>query len=249
MLPRMMPTRAVSIRQRLALAREPHPAGVRRPPLRLLAAEASWLAAPFLRLRRIAIPPAAQPRTVVVFPGFCAHPLHLRTLRTRIAAAGHRVHCWGQGMNTGASADLLDRLDARLAAIAEDDPEPVVLVGWSLGGVFARELAKRQPGRVAKVVTMGTPFSGSPRANNAWRLYHLVAGHRVEEPPIEADVAAKPPVETVALWSARDGIVHPRSAAGRPGERDRAVALRCTHMGFVHSPEGVAAILRELDSG
>ena len=58
----------------------------------------------------------------------------------------------------------------------------------------------------------------------------------------------KPPVETVALWSPRDGIVHPRSACGRPGERDRSVALRCSHMGFTLPPEAVEAVLGELDS-
>lgn len=248
MMRQMAPSPSASIRHRIALAREPQPVEARRPRLGLLAAEASWLAQPLLRpFRPLTIEPAATPRTVVLFPGFCAHPLHLRTLRQRIAAAGHRVHCWGQGVNTGATADLLDRLDARLAAIEIEYREPVVLVGWSLGGIFAREVAKRQPNRVSKVITMGSPFSGHPRANNAWRLYHLVTGHRVEEPPIEATVSVKPPVETVALWSPRDGIVHPRAACGRAGERDRAVALRCTHMGFVHSPEGVKAVLRELD--
>ena len=63
--------------------------------------------------------------------------------------------------------------------------------------------------------------------------------------PVE--LAAKPPVETVALWSPRDGIVHPRAARGAAGERDREVALRCTHMGFAFDPEVVAAVLRELD--
>jgi hypothetical protein len=52
----------------------------------------------------------------------------------------------------------------------------------------------------------------------------------------------------VSLWSPRDGIVHPRCACGRPGERDRAVALRCTHMGFVRSREAIEAVLKELDS-
>jgi pimeloyl-ACP methyl ester carboxylesterase len=100
----------------------------------------------------------------------------------------------------------------------------VVLLGWSLGGLYARELAKRQPDKVAKVITMGSPFSGSPRANNVWRVYQLITGHRVDQPPIEVDLATKPPVETVALWSPNDGMIAPRCAAGLPGERDRAIA-------------------------
>ena len=122
-----------------------------------------------------------------------------------------------------------------------------MLVGWSLGGIFGRELAKRHPEIVAKVITMGTPFSGSPYANNAWRAYELVTGHSVERPPVEVELAVKPPVETVALWSPRDGIVAPRSACGMPGERDRAVALRCSHIGFSNSDEAIAAVAAELE--
>ena len=95
---------------------------------------------------------------------------------------------------------------------------------------------------------MGSPFSGSPYDNNAWRIYHLVAGHSVEEPPVQVDTAAKPPVETVALWSPRDGIVSPRASCGRPGERDRAVAIRCTHVGFPNAPDCIRTVLKELDA-
>jgi hypothetical protein len=71
----------------------------------------------------------------------------------------------------------------------------------------------------------------------------------VESPPVVADMAAKPPVPTVALWSPRDGVISARSACGRPGERDRARALRCSHMGFSNSPEAIRAVAEELDAG
>jgi hypothetical protein len=171
----------------------------------------------------------------------------MRYMARRLEAAGHTVKRWGLGFNWGPTEDNVAQLEVRLGDIHERHGEPIVLVGWSLGGLFARELAKRQPDWVAKVVTMGSPFSWSPRANNVWRAYHLVTGHRVEEPPIKVELAGKPPVETVALWSPRDGIVHPRAARGLPGERDREVALRCTHMGFAYDPQAIAAVLRELD--
>ena len=127
--------------------------------------------------------------------------------------------------------------------------EPVALVGWSLGGIYAREAAKRVPDAVRMVVTMGSPFSGDIHANNAWRAYHLITGQDVADPPVESDYAAKPPVPTYALWSARDGIVAPRCARGLPGERDRAVALRCSHIGFASSDEAIAAVAHELELG
>ena len=93
---------------------------------------------------------------------------------------------------------------------------------------------------------MGTPFSHTPYSNNVWRAYQLVTGHSVESPPVPSNLAVKPPVETVALWSPRDGVVSPRAARGLPGERDRERSLRCTHMGFVDSHEAIFEILREL---
>ena len=224
-------------------------AEARAPRAALLAAELSYLIEPVRRILRPWAPARAeQPRTVMLLPGFGAHPVRMRYMARQLEAAGHKVKRWGMGFNFGAASDTIDRIEGRLLAVHARYGRPVYLVGWSLGGVFAREVAKRHPDKVAKVVTMGSPFSGHPRANNGWRAYHLVAGHRVEEPPVECAVSVKPPVPTVALWSPRDGIVHPRCAAGRPGERDRAVALRCTHMGFVRSREAIERVLKELDA-
>ena len=113
--------------------------------------------------------------------------------------------------------------------------------------MFARELAHRRPELVMKVITMGSPFSGDPRANNAWRLYQFVTGHKVDELPVESRFSAKPPVDTIALWSPRDGVISSRSASGWPDERDRAIALRCTHLGFSYSAEAIETVLGELD--
>jgi pimeloyl-ACP methyl ester carboxylesterase len=237
------------LRQRVALAREAAPDEAGGPSLRRLLGELAVVGEPFRRALRAkaAVPAAAIPRNVILLPGFATHPVRLRFLARGLSEAGHRVADWGQGFNWGASAARLDRLEQRVNEIAARHCEPVVLVGWSLGGLFAREIAKRRPHEVAKVVTMGSPFSYNPRANNVWRAYQFVTGHRVDNPPVAVELSVKPPVETVALWSPRDGIVHPRSARGVAGERDREVALRCTHMGFAYDPEAIAAVLRELD--
>ena len=109
-----------------------------------------------------------------------------------------------------------------------------------------REAAKRVPHAVRLVITMGTLFSGDLHANNAWRAYHWITGQDVSEPPVPGDYSIKPPVPTIALWSARDGIVSPRSARGRAGERDRAIALRCTHLGFASHPSVLATLIAQI---
>jgi len=184
----------------------------------------------------------------MILPGFATHPLRMRYLARHIERAGHKAKRWGLGFNWGPTERNIAELERRLVEIHARYGVEVVLLGWSLGGLFARELAKRQPALVAKVITMGSPFSGSARANNVWRIYQLVTGHSVDSPPIVTDRSKKPPVETVALWSARDGMVGARSARGRPGERDRAIALRCTHMGFSYAPEAIKAILGEIET-
>ena len=234
-----------AILRRAALAREPHPEGVRKPPLKFLAAELGSLWRGGRKPDTVA--PALHPQPVMLLPGFGAHPKRMKPMAQALAAAGHAVHEWGLGFNFGPNPHNFNFLMRRVGALSREHRRPVALVGWSLGGLFAREIARRQPGSVAKVITMGTPFSGDPRANNAWRAYQLITGHSVDAPPIECDFAAKPPVPTIALWSPRDGVIDPRSAKGWPHERDRAVAIRCTHLGFASDLRVTAEVLRQLD--
>lgn len=242
------PSPSVPLGERLALAREANPEDVSGPSVLRLLAETQAVFEPLRRtLRTFEIAVAANPRRVMLLPGFATHPIRMRYMARQLERAGHTVKRWGMGFNWGPTTERFDILEQRLVNLHARYDEPIYLVGWSLGGLFAREIAKRHPGRIAKVVTMGTPFSGSPRANNAWRAYQFVTGHRVDRPPIDAEIAKKPPVETVAFWSPRDGVISPRSACGRGGERDRAIALRCTHLGFAFSPESIAAVLRELE--
>lgn len=240
--------------RRFALARQaeadfaPDDAPISRPHPKKLWGETKSLAGRIHRpFQRIKVHKAARPRTVMILPGFATHPVRMRFMAKQLERAGHTAKRWGLGFNMGASAESFAVLERRLLELRRRSGEPVVLLGWSLGGIFARELAHRHPECVAKVITMGSPFSGNPRSNNVWRIYQFIAGHSVDQPPVKADTAAKPPVETVALWSPRDGIVAPRCACGKPAERDRAIALRCTHLGFSSDPEAIGTVLRELD--
>lgn len=192
--------------------------------------EAAWLIPRVLSTLKRAHPlgPEAGPPALVI-PGWVASDRTTSALRQSLAEAGWRVHGWKFGFNRGATAETIKHLQRRLADIGNG--RKVLVVGWSLGGVYARELARAFPEEVLAVVTLGSPFSGDPHQNNVWRLYEWIAGHKVDEPPIPR-VTGKPPVPHLAFWSRRDGIIAPRSARGLEHERDEAVEMRCTHMAF-----------------
>lgn len=180
----------------------------------------------------------------MVIPGFIASDFTTKELRRALAESGFRVHPWRQGINWGARADTLDRLKRAVDQCGHD--EPMLLVGWSLGGLYAREIARAEPDRVRAVVTLGSPVWGDRRRyTNVWKLYEWVAGHPVDNPPIP-DSEEKPPVPTLALWSRKDGIVGVPSARGTEESRDKEVEIDTNHMGFAVSRTGTRAAAREI---
>lgn len=182
-------------------------------------------------------------RPVVVIPGFMVHDVISIRLRRTLAAAGYRAHGWGMGLNRGLRPETMDALIDLLVAVHGNSGMKVALVGWSLGGLFAREIAKLRPDLVDRVITLASPFSGDPRANNVWRAYERIAGHPVDRPPIDLQLGVKPPVPTFAVWTRADGLVSPSCTHGLPGERDMAVEVRCHHLSMVSAPAAIGAVL------
>lgn len=180
---------------------------------------------------------------VLVIPGFLCSDQTTFSLRRELARAGFRVHGWKQGFNLGAKPDTIEKLAERISSLDHD--LPLVIVGWSLGGLFGREFARYHPERVKAVITLGSPFSGDPRQNRVWPLYERIAGHRVDNPPLPR-ITDKPPVPHLALWSRRDGLIAPRAARGLEHERDKEVELDCHHMAFGISKRAARDVVREV---
>ncbi len=217
------------------------------PPIPLLMREV-FVVADWIRgkawLRDLPRGAAQTDMPVLTLPGFLVDDDRLRLMRMALNRHGFRAHRWKLGRNVGATADILDRLNDRVDHLLDKNGEPIALVGWSLGGLFAREYAKRYPEKISRIITLGTPFSGDPRTNNAWRLYEWVAKHPVSAPPVPIHPDAKPAVPTFALWSPNDGVVSASAASGLAEERDAALELACGHMGFICAPEALQAIIR-----
>jgi predicted esterase YcpF (UPF0227 family) len=184
---------------------------------------------------------------VLVIPGFLATDRTTMDLRRALARAGWRAHPWLMGVNTGARTNTMILLESRLQAVFNDSGKrPVLIVGWSLGGLFARELACRVPDMVRAVVTLGSPFSGNLKTNtNVREFYERIAGHDVNEPPFPR-IGSKPPVPTLALWSRKDGIVAPAAARGLAHEVDKAVEIDTHHMGFAVYRPALSRVVSEI---
>ena len=219
------------------------------PPLRHYLGEAR-IAADWLRGRlaedRLAARYPGDGRAVIVIPGLFTSDSRTNMLRRVLKKAGYRTYGWGLGRNMPIKADILDRFDTRVSEVQAREGGAITLVGWSLGGLIARAYAKKAPEKIAGVITLGTPISGDPRSNRAWKIYELVADHKVDNPPVDFDRATKPPVPTTAIWSARDGIISVDAARGRAHERDREIEIGCGHFAMSAAPDALEAVLLAL---
>lgn len=151
--------------------------------------------------------PRGDGHPVMVLPGFMATDMSTKPLRSFLSDKGYDAHAWGQGRNLGLRDGVIEGMLERLDEAHAMHGRKVSLIGWSLGGVFARELAKLRPEQVRSVISLGSPHSGHPKATNAWRLYEMAAGHSVEEPPLDTKLHKAPPVPTTSVYTKSDGVV------------------------------------------
>ena len=151
--------------------------------------------------------PASDGHSVIIFPGLAASDTSTVPLRRYLQSLGYDVNGWDQGSNFGPRAGVLDAIKDKVHETFAQSGRKVSLVGWSLGGIYAREIAKALPDKVRCVITLGTPFSGSPRSTNAWRLYEMVSGRKIEREADHFELRKAPPVPTCSIYSKTDGIV------------------------------------------
>lgn len=201
--------------------------------------------------------PRGDGHPVWVLPGLLQSDRSTRPLRWFLRERGHAVSPWRLGVNTGKPAlvdsDLLPRLLEQHARIGRR----VSLVGWSMGGLFARELARRAPQAVRQVITLGSPFAGAPKASNAWRLYEALSGERADDAAIRKRYAGPLPVPSTAIYSRLDGIVAWRASMQDVDAAEIAaevaadsaaenIEVRSAHLGFGHHPAVLAAVADRL---
>jgi hypothetical protein len=217
-------------------------AGFGAPSLSLLAAEP--LRALFDYLSSHASGQPAQigdGHPVVVYPGLGGGAMTTSNLRRYIKDSGFTVHDWEGGVNTGPDGifdDWLGTLDDHVRELRRLHGRKVSLIGWSLGGVYAREIAKRCPDAVRQVITLGTPFAALAGGNHAGTVFKLLNKDRAHLPPqLQVRLRQSPPVPTTSIYSKTDGIVSWRGCIGRKTERYENVEVSASHLGMVTHPE------------
>ena len=217
----------------------------RRPSTALLALElpraASGVMAlgPTLPLLRRA--PKGDGHPVLVLPGFIANDTSTRILRWFVRDRGYFVHAWRLGRNLGPRPETVTGLRERVRAVAERHGKAMSIVGWSLGGIYAREIARAAPpGTVRQVITLGSPFRLRDRtASNVAPLYEVfepgspMATHDPRPPEEELGPL---PVPATAIYTRTDGIAPWRSCLELDGPRSESIEVRGSHAGLGHNP-------------
>jgi pimeloyl-ACP methyl ester carboxylesterase len=219
-------------------ASEPQATGRLRPPaLGLLLAEvrgifefnASLLLSPLLLQA-----PRGDGHPVLTLPGFLASDLSMAPMRRYLKELGYDAHAWNNGRNVGGVLRMRSALRDRLAAIHAATGRKVSVIGWSLGGVYARDLALQAPDMVRSVVTLGSPFANDIRATNATRLYEALSGEAVEDNvELRNAIAGDLPVPTTSIYSRTDGVVNWQTCLLRPSDTAENIEVYfASHIGL-----------------
>ncbi|MFT5885553.1 MAG: putative esterase [Arcticibacterium sp.] len=183
---------------------------------------------------------------VMVVPGLMGTDLSTKMLRSFLNKMGFRTFGWEMGRNKGRFADL-PRLIEKIKNLHEGSGQKIVLIGWSMGGIFAREVSKQIPQAIKQLITMGSPFGNIHAPNNAKWVFDLLNPERKVMPEFENQIHQPANVPTLAIYSISDGIV-PWEACIEPLEDDlhQNKEVESSHFGMGTNKEVFKVVLERL---
>jgi pimeloyl-ACP methyl ester carboxylesterase len=201
---------------------------------------AAFAASPLLRLIG-----RGDHHPVLVLPGFMADDPSTAPLRFVLRGQGYWVHGWNLGRNLGPTPHVVDGMIERLTSLYERHERPVSLVGWSLGGIYARRLAQRSPEMIRQVITLGSPFriSASGRSSVSSMFDRLRPLHAIDLEHTLHDIRDTPlPVPSTAIYTRTDGVVRWWQCLEAAGERSENIEVIGSHIGLGFNPSAIYAI-------
>jgi pimeloyl-ACP methyl ester carboxylesterase len=198
-------------------------------------------------LLRVAAP-RGDSHPVLVLPGLSTSDRSTAPLRAILRQRNFAAVGWGLGINRGPHPGTLEAMSDRIKSLADESGRKVSLVGWRLGGIYARQLSRLLPDHVRSVVTLASPFAGSPRATNVWRLYERYSGERIDQP---RDYPGGPltdplPVPSSAVFSRSDGICSWQICVEKTGNQSESIEIRSSHCGMGFNPAAIFAVADRL---
>ena len=193
--------------------------------------------------------PKGDGHGAIVMPGFMASNSPTAPMRRLLEDLGYQAHGWDSGRNVRVTEALISRLEDQLHEVGETSGGKVSLIGWSLGGVLARELAKLHPDLVRLVISLGSPISDDRNHTNAARLFQFFNGEEPEQMRggqfRGLDVA--PPVPTTSILTKTDGIVHWRGSVQSEGDHpSENIEVYASHCGLGVNPSVMIAMADRL---
>lgn len=193
--------------------------------------------------------PHGDHHPVLALPGFGVNDLSTQPMRQLLRAAGYRTYGWQQGCNLGMRDAVWTRLRQRLQSVAEwNGGRRVSLIGWSLGGVYARELAREWPDLVRQVITMGSPINAPPVANHATTPFWWINHHGINGTDCTGFQCRRepPPVPCTAIYSRSDGIIAWRCAIEKTAPNTENIEVHASHIGFGFNPQVMRVLAKQL---
>lgn len=198
--------------------------------------------------------PKGDGHPVLFFPGFLTNDGYTSALRERVADAGFKTYTWDNGYNLGLDADTATHLAQRLKQVFDENGgKKVSLVGYSLGGLYARELAREFPEMVRSVVTLGTPFGNMDNPSEATslpleKIYHFFTpgSAHLSQADIGARSLTPPPVPTTSIYSRNDGVVKWQSSLNPKAAKVENIEVYGSHLGMTVNPLTMATVIDRL---
>lgn len=196
----------------------------------------------------LSLAPRGDGHPVLVLPGLVASDISTRPLRSFLRSKGYNVSGWKQGRNLGLRDGVQQSMVDLLTEMNETSGRKVSLIGWSLGGVYARDLAVQAPDMVRSVITLGSPFAKDVTATNATRLYEALSGEAADDnPQIREAIAGDMPVPATSIYSRTDGIVNWRTSLLRPSATAENIEVHlASHIGLGVNPAALWAVADRL---
>ena len=215
--------------------------------LMLLELRAVWeLGIFFASIPLLRLMPRGDGHPVLVLPGLVASDTSTQPLRAFLQDRGYAAHGWELGRNYGPRPGVEDAMLRQLKELAQRYGRKVSLVGWSLGGLYARMLANKAPADARMVITLGSPLTGDPRASNAWRLFEYTSGQSVDDPYWHKALRDPTAVPTTSIYSRTDGVVTWQCSVERNRHQAENIEVEGSHCGLGHNPAALYAIADRL---